>query len=253
MYNNKLIACIKVNGQILRENEGIVNLPFGCEYSIFVKNLESVRAQISVSVDGVDATDGTRLIIGPNSQVELERFIRNGNLSEGNRFKFIERSAAVEAHRGIGSDDGIVRLEGWKERVPQFINAPITRYYRPPHWPPPGPARPMARGRSIVSRPAGASMGERRMDSVNYTSKSVNTAGITVAGSASNQQFYSTSGFALEPASTVIVLRLIGQIGGQFVEEPMTVAYKPQCATCGRTNKANSQFCSQCGTALVLI
>ena len=80
MYNDKVVAAIKVNGQVLRESGDTVILPFGCEYSILAKNLNSVRAQISVSVDGQDATEGTRLIIAPNGSVELERFIRAGNL-----------------------------------------------------------------------------------------------------------------------------------------------------------------------------
>ena len=74
MYSEKLIACIKVNGQILRESGETVTLPFNSEYSIYLKNLDSVRIQASISVDGQDATEGTRLIINPNSSLELERF-----------------------------------------------------------------------------------------------------------------------------------------------------------------------------------
>lgn len=67
MYSDKLVACIKVNGRILRENKGNVLLPFGCEYSILVKNLDSVRQQVNISVDGKMA--GDNLIIAPNSSL----------------------------------------------------------------------------------------------------------------------------------------------------------------------------------------
>jgi hypothetical protein len=77
--------------------------------------------------------------------------------------------------------------------------------------------------------------------------------GVTVAGSESKQQFYSTSGFALEPTSVVIVLRLRGEIGGKPVTIPVTVARKPICSTCGKAAKPNMQFCGACGTALALI
>src|SRR6185503_8982520 len=100
---------------ILRESDSSVSLPFGCEYSILVKNLNSVRAQIAVSIDGKDAVG--RMVIAPNSSIELERFVQNGNLEAGNRFRFIERTAGIEKHRGIGADDGLIRIEGWREKV----------------------------------------------------------------------------------------------------------------------------------------
>jgi len=37
------------------------------------------------------------------------------------------------------------------------------------------------------------------------------------------------------------------------VETPITVDRKPECVTCGKVNKAVNKFCSECGTALVLI
>lgn len=227
VYRDNLVCAIKTGGQILREIDGTVTLPFGSEYAVLVKNLNSVRMQVSVAIDGKDATDGTRLIIGPNSSIELERFIRNGNLNEGNRLKFIERTSEVEQHRGVKIDDGIVRVEAWMELVQPVINVPIVHYYdeyRPSPWYPSFYAYP---------RP--------------------HTAGITVPGSVSNQQFHSTLGFPIEEQSRVVVLRLRGMVGSQVVTAPVTVAYKPTCVTCGRHNKADSKFCTGCGTALVLI
>lgn len=115
MFANKFVLSVKANHKILRENQGVVTLPFGQEFSLLCKNLNSRRAMVSISVDGVDATDG-KLIIEPNGSIDLERFIRNGNLNSGNRFKFIERTAGVEAHRGIGADDGLIRAEFWAEK-----------------------------------------------------------------------------------------------------------------------------------------
>lgn len=262
VFQNKVIACIKVNGQILREHENKVALPFGCEYSILIKNLNSARIRTGVSVDGTDAGEGT-FIIGPNSSLELERFIVNGNLEAGNRFKFIKRTAEIERHRGIQVDDGIIRIESWLERVPEFVDIPIPRYYpvprprpypwpRPPRWgqsnlrrPIEGRSRRMpmrAPMRPLNARASGASRRPDRSD-----------MGITVPGSESRQRFSIVGDFPVYPESTVIVLCLRGSIGSKPVLAPVTVKAKPSCETCGRANKPNAQFCINCGTAMQLI
>jgi hypothetical protein len=97
---------------------------------------------VKVSVDGQDATEGTRLILQPNSSLELERFIRDGNLKSGNKFKFIERTQKIEDQRGIKEDDGLVRIEFWAEK--ETVDVPVVRkhYYdeyvpvQKLYWPP---------------------------------------------------------------------------------------------------------------------
>ena len=111
MYNNKLVASLKANGKILREFKDTVYIPFGSEYSILLKNLNTTRAVVNVFLDGENVVPGG-LVIDPGREVDLERWIKNGNLSEGNRFKFIERTTAIEeGPRGIKLEDGLVRIE----------------------------------------------------------------------------------------------------------------------------------------------
>lgn len=132
VYKQHLVACIKVNGQVLRESGDTVTIPFGSEYTVLLKNLNSVRVQVKVHVDGTDATEGTWLVIAPNSSIELERYIRNGNMSQGNRFKFIPLTKSVETHRGIKVDDGLIRIEYKTEKVVKTQDVHITRYVD--HW-----------------------------------------------------------------------------------------------------------------------
>lgn len=267
MYKNKTVVAIKCGGKILRESGDTVTLPFGSEFSILLKNLHSVRSVVTVSVDGQVATEGTRLIIDPNSTLELERFIRNGNLLAGNCFKFIERTEAVENHRGVGAEDGLIRVEAWKEHIERPLFQPVVYPTTKPiigglRW-----DRPTLREAAVRSRTGGSSRSEilaksssrPRMDSartrvsessVGHT-MAFNDAGITVPGSDSNQRFQLVSGFPLESQSTVIVLRLRGEIAGKPVAAPVTVSAKTTCETCGKSSKANSQFCSVCGTCLV--
>ena len=110
MYNNKFVASLKsADGKILREFKDTVYIPFGSEYSIYLKNLNTLRAEVTITIDGQDIMDGNSLVLGAYQDVNLERYLKD--VTKGNRFKFIERTASVEKHRGIGAEDGLIRIE----------------------------------------------------------------------------------------------------------------------------------------------
>ena len=291
MYKNKLAVAIKSNGKILRETKDIVHIPFGSEFSVLVKNLNSTRVKFTLHIDGTDALDGTEIIVNANSETEVKRFIRNGNLNEGNAFKFIERTSAIEdGPRGIKIDDGVVRVEYWFEKEEHVMYRTVVhvdeyyRKYMPPVW-----NGPYWAGNNVTygSGISGQSMGGVTGDSFTVSSAnsintvftaqaasattttkkslnsgeitraipataSVNDVGITVPGSKVEQQFHTVYGFKVEEQSHVIILKLAGMSGEVEVTVPITVAHRPECSTCGRKNKATNKFCSQCGTALTL-
>lgn len=234
MYNEKMIATVKVGGKVLREFKDTVFLPYASEYEIYLKNLNTVRASVRVFIDGNDVLGGRSLIIEPNSDLSLERSIAGGNLTEGNKFKFIERTETIEKHRGIGAEDGIVRIEYQYEKIPQFQHPTFTQ--RSNEWP--------GLHRGVVSKGiGGASLSTTRAYSTN--------AGITVPGGHSTQSFKQGSYFAVEDTKHVIVLRLLGESKDyEPVTNPVTVKHKPECQTCGKLNKSGSKFCSECGTSL---
>jgi hypothetical protein len=137
MYDNKLVVAILANGKVLREHKDQVYLPFGQEYTLRFKNLNSLRALVRVSVDGQDATEGTTgLIVPPNGTVDLERFIKGGNLVAGNKFKFIERTQKIEdGPRGIQAEDGLIRVEFEFEQQPAKVEfETIKRTYVEDYW-----------------------------------------------------------------------------------------------------------------------
>jgi hypothetical protein len=122
MYANKLVASLKANGKILREFKDTVYIPFGSEYSFLLKNLNTTRALVNVFIDGEDMTPGG-LVINAGQEINLERSIKGGNLFEGNRFKFIERTGAIEdGPRGVKLEDGLVRIEFQFEKPPVSVN-----------------------------------------------------------------------------------------------------------------------------------
>ena len=76
--------------------------------------------------------------------------------------------------------------------------------------------------------------------------------GITVPGSRSEQKFINVADFACG-TSEVMTLRLVGRIESEPVVKVLRVRDKQVCSTCRKKNKSYANFCSQCGTALVII
>ena len=122
MYQSKLVASLKANGRILREFKDTVYIPFGSEYSILLKNLNTTRAIVNVYIDGTNIVEGG-LVLNAGQEVDLERSIVNGNLSAGNKLKFIERTSAIEnGPRGVKLEDGLIRIEFQFEAPRPVIN-----------------------------------------------------------------------------------------------------------------------------------
>jgi len=268
MYNQKLVASLKANGKILREFKDTVYCPFGAEYSILLKNLNTVRAVVNVYIDGENIVPGG-LVLNAGQEVDLERSIKNGNLTEGNKLKFIERTGAVEQHRGIKLEDGIVRIEYQFEIARPIINisdniwksTPITGAYdNYKTYNVNGMMRSVDYSAGETMKATAASATNATLQAMNISATSAhdgmatmdwNDAGITVPGSKSEQKFQTTYLNALDPQKYSIVLKILGETpDNEPVRKPVTTKHKPKCVTCGKQNKATAKFCTECGTAL---
>ena len=287
MYHSKFASAIKVNGKVLREQGDKVYIPFSSEYSIYLKNLNTERAVVYITIDGNDVTGNGGLVLDPNQSIDFERSLSNGDLTAGNRFKFIERTNSVEEHRGVGALDGLIRIE-YQFELPTPKYTPSFTHWRDNSGTirglggdyyvkgglgvcgslgPRGDSGTLYRG--LVSNCAADSstfMGSSTtvFNSATATSSyadtevqccatNINNVGITVPGSLSNQKFTTTVMGALDPHKHVIVYQMLGETPNQRVTAPVTVKAKPKCVTCGRVNKATAKFCTNCGTSLVLI
>lgn len=279
MYNSKLVASIKANGKVLREFKDTVYVPFGSEYSILLKNLNTVRALINIYIDGDNIVPGG-LVLNAGQEIDLQRAIRNGNMNEGNKFKFIERTGKIEDHRGIKIEDGLIRVEFQFEKVYkrqdgiQWEKTTLGSIDYSPSWQPTSMdscSSGILRNTTTASTPKSMSS-TITCSSASYaaTSMAVGSAtlnvsaaaqsfnavpqtetGITVAGSKSEQKFVTVSNFTCEPEKYNIILKLLGETpDNEAIRKPITVKAKPKCVTCGKQNKATAKFCSECGTAL---
>jgi len=114
VYKQNFVIAIRHNGRILREDGENVTLPFGAEYSLRLKNLDSRRAVVSVSIDGEDVLDNSRIIVNGYSTVDLEGFM--DGMSVTRKFKFIKKIKEISEYRGDREDDGCIRVEVWFEK-----------------------------------------------------------------------------------------------------------------------------------------
>jgi len=273
MYNQKLVASLKANGKILREFKDTVYCPFGAEYSILLKNLNTVRAVVNVFIDGEDMVPGG-LVLNAGQECDLERSIKNGNLTEGNRFKFIERTGAVEQHRGVKLEDGLIRIE-YQFEMPRpiisnaydnFRYSGIKDTYINASYNVNGMLRSVDYSAGESTRTSASNAIQDTLNSMNISATSAsfhegmttmdsyvpkNETGITVPGSRSEQKFQTTTMGALDPVKHSIVLKILGETpDNEPVRKPITTKHKPKCVTCGKQNKATAKFCTECGTAL---
>lgn len=280
MYESKLAAAIKVNGRVLREHGDTVRMPFGSEYSILLKNLNTKRALVNIFIDGQNIVEGG-LVLNAGQEVDLERFVKNGSLTQGNRLKFIERTSSIEEHRGVKLEDGLVRIEfqfeqprpvynhsSWFTKTfdnnqiyPQSRNIGsadasynVNGVLRSVDFSSNGGSM-MARATSAIDQYC-ADNNIRSMSEVHdgaaTMNASVNEAGITVPGSKSTQKFSTVYMGAMEAEKFSMVFKLLGQTVNSPVQQAVTVKAKQKCDTCGHTNKATAQYCNKCGTALVI-
>ena len=238
MYNSQFVVVIKHNGKICREYQDVVYLPFGAEYTIGLKNLNSVRAVASVTIDGEDVLDGKRLIVEPDSTFDLDGYLKGSKAV--NKFKFIEKTKKIEQYRGNRIDDGIVRVEF------QFEQCWSDYVWSLPHY----------TGCFYTIRNDSPIQYQTEITCNSLTkscsSDVVNDDGITVKGTEIDTQYSQGYVSSLSPEKHVITLLLKGKTKrSKEVTRAITTRQKLTCRTCGKRNKSSFKYCGECGTYLL--
>lgn len=243
MYKNNFVVAVKSKDNVLREIDDKIYMPFGSNYTIYLKNLDSRRASVSVEIDGEDVLDGNKLIINSHDDMELEGFL-SGNKAEYG-FKFIERNKAVEQYRGIQAEDGIIRVEVKFEKPKPTYNInyrPDTsvwpyHYYPITYW------WSFRNPLTTADRVYGC---DYSVGNVTHSKTVMNDAGITVKGDDVDQNFHYSSFGEYDSDTVVICLKLLGT-----KEEPIFVKTKLVCSSCGKSCSSNQKYCPECGTRLL--
>lgn len=210
--------------EIGEDGKRTVRIPFGTEYKLRFKNTTSARAYVNVSIDGMDALSGKKLVMGPNSELDLERFLQGDN-QQGSRFKFVEAANAGVTDPTAG-DNGLVRVTF----EPEWIAPTVTHTWSY------GAAYPgvvtscafdpsLASGCINAAQPIGTTfmnVSNASLASCNSVMTSSNTAtippdlGATAAGSVSQQKFQES----YECFATTVPVVLDIWIKGLKAEQP---------------------------------
>jgi len=244
MYNEKLIVVIKSNGKVLREFNDEVYIPFGSDYSIFIKNKDINRkALINISIDGEDVLDGNSMIIDPNTDTELKGFMDGNNVN--NKFRFIEKTDKISAHRGNHIEDGLVEVTYRFEEINNHKSVTDVMWMYPYYF-------------SNYSPMTTSIYYSSNLSSTPRAVSSTNTDGITVKGQETSQGFIDGYIDNLESLTYTIILKLKGQRHSRKknkskikqVRKPITIKTKLKCSSCGRRWKSSIKFCGDCGTYL---
>lgn len=259
-YKKRFIATVKHKGKILREQNGQVRLPFGSEYSILLKNLESVNAVAEITVDGKDVLKGNRIIVAPNSSIELKGFMDRA-ITVKNRFRFIEKTDEIRNFRGDRPDDGIIRVEFKFEKKldPIWYTYPGQPSIIEPYM------KRSFSGDNVFASSQTMGAGSAYFSNT-CCAAPANEDGITVKGSQTRQVFCYDDVGTLEDQSHVIILRLKGTVTHMTprkvkdtmvlkskvskVRKPVMARTKLQCSSCGRRWKSSFKFCPNCSTFL---
>lgn len=128
MYRDSYIVALMVGGKIQKESDdGSVLIPFGSEYVIRLKNKLRKRAVADVWLDGRVAAKG--IVIDANGTVDLERFVADGNLSEGKRFK-LARLEDPKVEQPNDSENGIIEVNFYPEKDEPVVEKTVIHEYK---------------------------------------------------------------------------------------------------------------------------
>jgi hypothetical protein len=235
-------------------------LPFGTEYALRLKNINSKTAVVSVEIDGEDVLSNNQLIVLPNDYVDLEGFMENMQITH--RFKFIEKTDKIANFRGNKIEDGLIRVSWRFEKPSENVRIKADDPWRNPYNPWVNPnihwntnVHPGEKIKASVNfstqTPDNCAIDSTQIETQNIL-RSFNDEGITVKGENIDQGVHRSYVGDLESQEHVIVLKLKGKKEDSTkVESPIYVRIKTRCPTCGTKTKSSYKFCPNCGTNIL--
>lgn len=254
VYFSKMVVALKINGKFVREQDSVVKIPFGSEYNLFLKNLNSRDALVKINIDGSDVLDGNQIIVRANSSIELEGFMQGNKVK--NKFKFIEITKEIEEYRGIKGEDSLIRIEVRYEKEKPIFRPHYDIWYTGT-WNVHDSSYTWEGNDDNVTYTKTSSIGgcsSRNEPAVfSCLTSNVNNSdlGFTAMGSETYQQFHNAYIGDLEENSYVHIIKLSGYHENKDkVKQVITTKTKLICSSCGLQSSSENKYCPRCGTFL---
>jgi hypothetical protein len=270
MHKENLVVSVIAQGKICRENSGQVYLPYGTEYALRIKNLDTARRVFAtITIDGENVNDW-QLVIGAGQTSELKGFVKN-RLAH-NSFKFIEWTDKIRQHKGDRPDWGIITVsfqfeevaysnpytdyleqqKRYKEMLDKIERARRAREIEDARRPWKDMPRPYPNTPWISWKNENES--GILWSSTLSNSQCINSAscqGLTVPGSVVDQAFASTQLNGTLGTAHTLSLQLVGKRPDSRPVQVVRTARRVSCPTCGAKQKGNAKYCSECSTCLL--
>lgn len=260
MFSAGFVVCILRNGKPCQEGmQGLVQLLFGTEYAIRLRNKNKRPAVATVWIDGENVS-GNGYIVAAGGYCDVERYYDSRT-----KFQFVSASSEAAIHEGKNNapDDrnGIIEVRWRIEKEPTPTRVGVTVPSPVLHW--------FAPTSTMASLCAGKGATLKSMSS-GPSPDDFSDEGCTVQGSYSSQRF--TTGNIGELESDEVVIRLILKgrrpsliakdykklraIVDEFVHPSVGAADQMKlpanfCGECGHNRALDAKptkFCVCCGT-----
>lgn len=262
-YQQQFVLCvINQHGHIVREsnesNQRVARVPFGNEYKLRLINKTAWRAKAEVFIDGTQVHTGF-FILNSGETLDLERFMLDGDLSKGKRFKFVE-STSSEVQNPYEVKNGRISVKFYRERIPFFGFLENQDWFKSSGGGTGYPGQKWAlnsttygtigtsigvtseSGHTLTSqysppiaetncagKSGGATLRAAMLSASNVSQQVEVTqtadAGATVEGSSSNQQFVQGSSFLCEATPVELSIQLKGIVPQKL--EPVRFRFEP--------------------------
>lgn len=248
MYNRGIVLSVQDRyGNTLSEKNGLVHVPFGTEYQLYIKNETHQRACVEVIIDGQNPFGDSEFVVNAFDKLVLKGDEKNYS------FKFLEKTGKMKERRKNKIHDSTVKIEYSFEKPKMLLidNKDWTTWKTQPNW-------------FVDPNMYSTFNTEEYLCNVNVTHTSTNSVkeitrgvdlsgkGVTGRGNEVDQTFTTTSLGELESTTHSITLTLTGVF--EDLNSPVKKVVKSRqrmtCSLCGTRQTVNNNFCGHCGTNL---
>jgi hypothetical protein len=116
VYSNKFVMAVLLNGRPQKEKKNnLVQMPFGTEYSLRLRNKHSRRALVKIYIDGENVS-GNGYIIDANDYVDIQR---HHDIDRAFKFVPLDSEEAVDFGKNGDNDDkekGLIEARFYLEK-----------------------------------------------------------------------------------------------------------------------------------------